>query len=275
MDYLIFIFVTSILLIASISDFRKREVPDSLSYILIAGSLFLSFLYSIAYNTISNLVYMPVSILVLFGFAYFMYRSGQWGGGDVKLIFGLSTVFTSLNMFSNRSFIALFINVLLFGGVYGIFATIFIGLVKIKKLKEHFKYYDLPFFLLMISTIVLSILFLPIPLNFFIALAAFMLFSMRLIFLVANNLMYVTEKISKLTEGDWLVESPKDERGKNIVPARNTGLTLADIEKLKNSAAKTVQIKIGLPFVPGILIAVIITILFGNPLLQILSSLYI
>lgn len=272
---LIFIFVVSLLVIASVSDFRKREVPDSVSYVLIAGSAFLVLVYSVENNTLSNLVYMPLSILLIAGFSYFMYRIGQWGGGDVKLLFGLSIVFTSLNLFSNESFIALFINILLFGGVYGLLGTISLGLIKIRKLEKYFKPYDIPFFISMLIAIVLSLVLIPLPLNLFVAIAAFMLFSMRFIFLVANNLMYVKEKVEKLTEGDWLAEFPKDKNGKGIIPERSTGLTPSDIEKLKSSKVKEVLVKLGLPFVPGILFAVVITIIFGNPLLQAFSSLYI
>ena len=123
--------------------------------------------------------------------------------------------------------------------------------------------------------IIISIFLIPLPLNVFISIAAFMLFSLRFLFLVANNLMYVNEKVEKLTEGDWIAEIPKDKNGKNIIADRSTGLTMSDIQKLKESGVKEVLVKIGLPFVPGILFAVIITIVFGNPLLQILSSLYI
>ena len=273
MDYLIFIFVLLMLLIASIQDFRNREVPDSISYILMAGTLLLSFIYSLAYNTISNLIYIPISLLLLFGFSYFMYRLGQWGGGDVKLMLGLSFVFTSLNVFSDKSFIALFINILLFGGIYGLIGTILFGLVKINKLKKHFQRYDVPFFIASAAIIILSVLLVPFPINIFIAVGVFMIFSIRFVFLVANNLMYIQEKVSKLTEGDWLAESPKDSNGKKIVPERSTGLTNADIQKLKEKGIKEVIIKIGLPFVPGIFFAVIITVLLGNPFLQLFSAL--
>ncbi|MCL4372464.1 A24 family peptidase [Candidatus Parvarchaeota archaeon] len=273
MDYLIFIFVLLMLLIASIQDFRNREVPDSISYMLIAGTLMLSFIYSIAYNTISNLIYIPLAIFLLFGFSYFMYRLGQWGGGDVKLMLGLSFVFTYLNVFSNKSFIALFINILLFGGIYGLIGTIFLGVIKIKALKKHFKWYDLPFFISSALIIIFSVILIPFPINIFIAAGTFMMFSIRFVFLVANNLMYVEEKVSKLTEGDWLAESPKDENHKKIVPERNTGLTSGDIQKLKEKGIKEVIIKIGLPFVPGIFFAVLITVLLGNPFLQLFSVL--
>ena len=273
MDYLVFIFVLLMLLIASIQDFKNREVPDSISYILIGGAILLSFIYSISYNTTANLTYIPLSVLLLFGFSYLMYRLGQWGGGDVKLIFGLSFVFTSLNIFSNKSFIALFINILLFGGVYGLIGTIFLGVIKIKELKKYFQRYDIPFFVLLIIVMVLSFIFMPYPINIFITTGLFMIFSIRFVFLVANNLMYVKEPVSKLTEGDWLAESPKDINGRNIVPERNTGLTNADIQKLNEKGIREVIIKIGLPFVPGILFAVLITVLFGNPFLQIFSAL--
>ncbi|MCL4396773.1 A24 family peptidase [Candidatus Parvarchaeota archaeon] len=273
MDYLIFIFVLFMLLVASIQDFKNREVPDYISYILIAGTLLLSLTYSIAYNTISNLIYIPLSVLLLFGFSYFMYRLGQWGGGDVKLMLGLSFVFTSLNVFSDKSFIALFINILLFGGIYGLIGTVFLGVIKIKKLKKHFQKYDLPFFIASAVIIILSVLLIPFPINIFIAVGVFMIFSIRFVFLVANNLMYIQEKVTKLTEGDWLAESPKDENGKKIVPERNTGLTNKDIQKLKENGVKEVIIKIGLPFVPGIFFAVLITVLLGNPFLQLFSVL--
>ncbi len=261
------------LLIASIKDFKNREVPDSISYILIFGGILLSLAYSISYSTISNLIYIPLSVLLLFGFSYFMYVLGQWGGGDVKLMLGLSFVFSSINLFSDKSFIALFINILLFGGVYGLLSTIFLGLVKIKQLKKYFQRYDVPFFIASIAAIILSIFIVPSPINIFIAVGIFMIFSIRFVFLVANNLMYIQEDVSKLTEGDWLAESPKDTDGKKIVPERNTGLTKIDIQKLKEKDIKSVTIKIGLPFVPGIFFAVLITILVGNPFLQLFTIL--
>jgi Flp pilus assembly protein protease CpaA len=272
-DYLIFIFVLLVLLLASIKDFKNREVPDSISYILIFGGLLLSLAYSISYNTISNLVYIPLSVLLLFGFSYFMYVLGQWGGGDVKLMLGLSFVFSSINLFSDKSFVALFINILLFGGVYGLLSTIFLGLVKIKELKRYFQRYDLPFFIASAAAVIISVFIVPFPINIFIAVGVFMIFSIRFVFLVANNLMYIQESVSKLTEGDWLAESPKDADGKKVVPERNTGLTKADILKLKEKDIKSVTIKIGLPFVPGIFFAVLITILLGNPFLQLFTIL--
>ncbi|EEZ92481.1 MAG: hypothetical protein BJBARM4_0963 [Candidatus Parvarchaeum acidiphilum ARMAN-4] len=131
----------------------------------------------------------------------------------------------------------------------------------------------MPFFIASITAIILSIFIVPSPINIFIAVGIFMIFSIRFVFLVANNLMYIQEDVSKLTEGDWLAESPKDTDGKKIVPERNTGLTKIDIQKLKEKDIKSVTIKIGLPFVPGIFFAVLITILVGNPFLQLFTIL--
>ena len=186
---------------------------------------------------------------------------------------GLSFAFTSLNIFSDKSFIALFINILLFGGIYGLIGTIIFGIIKINKLRKYLKKYDAPFFIASAAIIILSVILVPFPINVFIAVGMFMIFSIRFVFLVANNLMYIQEKVSKLTQGDWLAESPKDENGKKIIPERNTGLTNTDIQKLKEKGIKEVIIKIGLPFVPGIFFAVLITVLLGNPFLQLFSVL--
>ena len=114
--------------------------------------------------------------------------------------------------------------------------------------------------------------FLPLPVNYLAAFAAFMLVSMRYIYVVAENLMFVNVHVDKLTEGDWLVADAVDSSGKTIVDRKNTGLETSDIKKLKESNIKQVLVKIGLPFVPGLLIGTIITLVFWNPILQLITS---
>jgi hypothetical protein len=247
-------------------------VPDFLSYFLISGGAFLSLLLAIYNGNLSNLVYFPASVAVLFGFAYLMYFLGQWGGGDVKLMLGLAFVFTALNIYSNFSFVAVFINTLVFGGVYGLLGTITFGLLKFKLLKKYLRSYDIGIIIIGVAAIASFLLYLPSPISYLSAFAAFLFVSMRYIYLVAENLMYVEVPVAKLTEGDWLVNDVKDEKGSIIVERRNTGLIPEDLEKLSHSKIKRVLVKIGLPFVPGVLLGVLITLIFGNPLLQIISS---
>ncbi|MCL5009939.1 MAG: A24 family peptidase [Candidatus Parvarchaeota archaeon] len=267
----IFVLVIALMGAASYTDIRTREVPDFISYILIAGGFFMSIIISIDTYSISNLEFMPLAVLVLFGFAYLMYVLGQWGGGDVKLMLGLSMVFTSVNLYSNFSFIALFINMMIFGGLYGIVGTVVYGLIKIKRLIKFVKLYDIALVAVGVAAIIGVLLLVPPPFSFLFAFSVFLLVSMRYIYVVANNLMFIDVHVNKLTEGDWLADDVKDESGKVVVKHKPTGLEKEDIKKLKEHGIKTVLVKIGLPFVPGLLIGVLITLVFGNPLLQLIA----
>ncbi len=266
------VFVVATLSLASYSDIKTREVPDFISYMLIGGGLLLSLILAIGNDSISNLEFMPASVALLFGFSYLMYRAGQWAGGDVKLMLGLSVVFTSFSMSSSFSFINLFINILIFGGLYGLFGTIVFGLMKFSQMKKFLHLYDIGLVLGGAILIFLFIEFLPLPVNYLAAFAAFMLVSMRYIYVVAENMMFVNVHVDKLTEGDWLADDAVDESGKTIVTKKNIGLEENDIKKLKESSIKQVLVKIGLPFVPGLLIGTLITLLFWNPILQLITS---
>ena len=92
------VFLVATLSIASYSDIKTREVPDFISYMFICGGFILSLILAVDNNSIANLEFMPLSIGVLFGFSYLMYRAGQWAGGDVKLMLGLSVIFTSFSI---------------------------------------------------------------------------------------------------------------------------------------------------------------------------------
>ncbi|MCL4399561.1 A24 family peptidase [Candidatus Parvarchaeota archaeon] len=272
-DYVLFIFIVSVLSIAAIFDIKNREVPDFVSYLLIGGSFMLSLLYTIYTSSLANIEFMPVSVGILFGFAFLMYISGQWGGGDAKLMLGLGMAFTSISLSSRTSMFAVFINILLFGGIYGIFSTLVAGVLNIKKLSKYTKRYDIILIVAGAVIILSAFMLLPYPLSWLIAFSLFMLVSMRFIYLISNNLMYVETKTEKLEEGDWLAEEVKDSHGKTLLQPRNIGLLKDDITKLKENNVKTVLIKIGMPFVPSILLGVLVTIIFGNPLLSVLSAL--
>lgn len=262
------IFAIVMMSLASYFDIRTREVPDFISYVMIAGGLLINAAISVTSSTISNLIFLPLAVLLLFGFSYTMYTFGQWGGGDVKLMLGLSMIFTSLSLYSNFSFVALFINMLIFGGLYGIIGTVVYGAIKIKKLSKFLTAYDIPFVIAGASAIIVTVLFMPAPFNFLIAFSAFLLVSMRYIYVIAQNLMFMDTPVGKLTEGDWLADDIKDDSGRIIVRKRPTGLVMSDIRKLKEHKIKAVLVKVGLPFVPGLLFGVAITLLFGNPLLH-------
>jgi len=82
-----------------------------------------------------------------------------------------------------------------------------------------------------------------------------LMFVFPLLYIFARGLENVSmiREVSgeELVEGDWLVDDVRI--GENVVKADWDGLSLEDIELLKNN--KKILIKDGLPFVPAFLIS--------------------
>ena len=66
--------------------------------------------------------------------------------------------------------------------------------------------------------------------------------------------------LEKVTEGDWLAKEVIH-KNKVLISKNQPCLTIKDIELMKKNKIRKVWIKIGIPFVPAMLIATIVTIL--------------
>lgn len=263
-------FIIFILSLASAFDIKSREVPDFISYVFLIGAILLILILAIYEDSLQVLEFIPLSFALLFGFAYLMYRLGQWGGGDAKLMLGFSFLFTNISLNSSLSFVNLFINMLLFGGFYGLFAILALGVIKHKEMKKRMKIYDYVLLVAGAIAIILVYFLIVYPLNILISLMVLLLVVIRYIYIVSMELMYRDIGVSKLTEGDWLADDViKD--GKIVIRRTNIGLTAEDINKLKSEEVKQVKVKIGLPFIPGILLGAIVTIFFLNPVLSLFA----
>ncbi|MBI2656261.1 hypothetical protein HYX03_00805, partial [Candidatus Woesearchaeota archaeon] len=75
---------------------------------------------------------------------------------------------------------------------------------------------------------------------------------------------------SKLTEGDWIVNDVFVGK-KYICGPKDLGIEKRQIKKLigfyRQGKIKKILIKEGIPFVPSFLIAFIVTLIFGSPLM--------
>ena len=94
-EYILVITALLWVLFASLSDIKTREVPDWLSYSLIAIGLGLRGINSIYLKDVWFFLYGLIGLTIMFGFGMLMYYTKQWGGGDSKLIMGLGAVFGS------------------------------------------------------------------------------------------------------------------------------------------------------------------------------------
>jgi len=261
------------LIFASIEDLKTREVSDWLSYSLIIIALFFNLYETIIKKDFSFILGSLFGGLIFFLIGNLMYYTRQWGGGDVKLLTGLGTLFyvypkELLNYFSpNLEFpflMIILINIIIFGSLYSLIYIFYLALRN--KEKINFKINKL---ILIISIVIASssffindlmlkllILFLSLIILVYPHLKQF-------ISVVENNLMIKKISLDKLTEGEWVIEDIYH-KNKLIYNKNNPGITNQEITLLKKLKIKYVTIKMGMPFIPSFLIAFVISLIFGN-----------
>lgn len=269
------------LLIGSYTDLRTREVPDWVNFGLMGTGFGINLLFSIIYWKLGFIIDSVIGFVILFTIAMVMFYTGQWGGGDSKILMGLGALI-GINVFSgNFPFLASFlINALLIGALYGIFWSIFLILKNRNKFVKSFKKnisskktikVKKIILILFIIFILISILApeIYIRLTFlYLSLMSVMIFYLWLAVKAVEDscmLKYVYPK--QLTEGDWIVKEVKI-NGKYITGPKDLGIEKKQIRKLvslyKKKKVKKILIKEGIPFVPSFFIAYVVTLMFGN-----------
>ncbi len=270
------------LLFGSYTDIKKREVPDWLNYSAVMAGFGLS-LYG--FFSTGNYVLILDSLagfFLAFLIAVIMFYSGQWGGGDSKMLMGLGAIM-GLNIkwfsgFEGVPFFLDFLFILLFvGGVYGFLwlFSLFIanmGKVRRKLDKSRFRQvFVLMIVLLFVAVVlfffsgknaVLNSLFL-LSVLFFSAL--FLYFVLNLVKVVESVCMIKKVKAGELSEGDWINKEVKV-NGKVIAGPKDYGISKKQIKKLlkleEEGKLKRVEVKEGIPFVPSFLFAYLIGAVF-------------
>lgn len=300
-DYILFTIGFLGLLIGTITDFRKREVADWVNFGLMFAGLGLRLIFSIVSGDwwFFILAALVIAIMYLLGLA--MFYTGQWGGGDSKMLMGLAALFTTYNIslfgfnpvipdfiqtFFNWSFpynLSFFFhflfNSLMVGGLYGIvWSLILIAKHYTKYKKEFAKQKIINKKYLYIGTsvaIVFFMLSLTLDLLFKVPLVAlsFMILVMPWLFMfskaVENACMIRMMKTKDLTEGEWIVDNVYQNK-KLICGPKDLGVSIKQIAELKKAKIEAVKVKIGIPFVPAFFIAFIVTAVVGNVFLIVL-----
>lgn len=263
--------ITSLIgiMIATFSDLKTREVPDYLSYTMISAGILGNLILAAGVKNFLPLIWMAISIICGFGFGYFMNKSGQWGGGDTKLLVGCA----SLIGYNISLFFDFFANLLICGAFYGIFSILFLGIKNFEKVKKDVGKIDLFFIILGIFISIILIRYFLFPFSIFIGVSVILLSSFRFMKAVEKNCFIKYVDAVKLTEGDWIIEEIKVGNEK-ILPSKE-GLSKKDVEVIKNwwksGKVKKVKIKEGIPFVPSFLISYFVTIFIGNIVMVMLN----
>ncbi len=274
-ELFLIIVTLGVLLAASISDLRTKEVPDWLNYGFVFAVLGIRALYSFQEGwefLLSGLLGLAVFYLL----ALFFYYTNQWGGGDSKLLMGMGAAVGITYPFDQSSFYLLwFLLALLFaGGAYGL-----IWLTVVAFRRRHCLLPELRVMLGKNKTIHLGVGFASLTLlgagmvvNSLLLILVFgvALYYLLLFLVAAQNCCFIAEKeTTSLTEGDWLAEEVIV-HGKKLMKKKT--LTKKDLEKLRKENISSVLIKEGIPFVPCFLIAYLLIVLGKDLIPMIVES---
>lgn len=269
LETILIILTLIVLFVSSYFDIKTREVPDSLTIGLIVLALIARLIYSIFVSEYSYIIYGLIGLAATFFVGLILYRTKQWGGADAKILMGLGVVFADFTLFDIPLLVILFINIILVGGLYGLVSA-FVIYLKNKKakviLKQHLKNNKKT--RNMVVYIVAALLVIS-----FLSKEAYarLLFLLSALFLLSYFYLKIFIKtieqvgfikiipLKSLTEGDWLAEDIIY-KNKILVSKKNPCILKKDITLLRKFRIREVTIKIGIPFLPAMTIATIITL---------------
>jgi Flp pilus assembly protein protease CpaA len=252
---------------ASAWDLKTTEVPDEIPALMISSGIFIWFMNAMLSNDFSPLIYSLAIGTVLLSVGLILYKQGKWGGADAWI---LGAVAYLIPLYNGQIFMLPFIFNLLFAGsaymaVYAIvlgFRNKNVAGLFLKDLKEHIRF---------VTGIPLAFLLLVIALGYFsysltgyvnaaplvsiLVLITGLTLFWRYAKIIENNVFKKRIPVSQLRSGDVLDDMIW------------RGLTLAEVAELKKQK-KYVIVKEGVRFIPAFLIALIISLLYGNLLLM-------
>lgn len=267
------------IIIGSYTDIKTLEVPDWINYFLIAAGIGGNIIFSLIKNNPSYIISSLLGLIVALIIGYGMYLTGQWGGGDSKMLFGLGALLGVSYPFKLDFFFLFLINLIFAGAFYGILWVIIKGFAYRKELKpeikKYFKQYAKSRIIssIFIILILIALFFVEID-SFYKIVMVIMLSSLYLI----NYLLVIVKAVEdvamikniepeKLTEGDWIVDNIYIGK-KYITGPKELGIKKEQIKQLlkykEQGKINKIKVKYGIPFVPSFLIAFIITLILNN-----------
>ncbi len=230
------------LIVASITDIKTMEVPDWISYSMIASGLGIRLIYSTITSSWNYFLYGVLGFLILFVFGNLMYYTKQWGGGDSKLIMGLGALFATSNIYPNF-LLGIITNILLIGAIYGVIWGFILAIKNWKNFikdfkRELIKNKKILVFSLITSLIVITLTYIIIEdkleiliISLIFLIVIFYYFLTMFVRSVENTCMLKKIAPNRLTEGDWVAEDIYY-NGKLIYNSKSLGVEKKQIEKI-------------------------------------------
>jgi hypothetical protein len=234
--------------------------------------------------------YLVESLLgfgLMFIFAMLMYYTGQWGGGDSKMIMGLGALIglsipSLTELIFDPPFLVLFILYsMVIGAVYGLVWSAVLAWIHRREFAKELLRYQKTQGVTRLRMILIAFAAIAIAASFFVPHSLRSIFlSLVLVILVTYFLFIFVKVIEKtcmlkrispdrLTPGDWIAEDVVVDN-KRICGPKDLGIEKHQILLLQNAHKKrkidTVLVKEGIPFVPSFLLAFFATLFIGMPI---------
>lgn len=266
------------LVIGSITDIRWRIVPDWLSYAGIAVGISLRAMDTVITGSFRPFLEGVVGFGVFFVIACVMFYTKMWGGGDSKVLMAMGALL-GLSWDPNHIMVGMMTNFLLVGGLYGVGYFIVLAIVNFAKVsaqtwellsikavaRTHLGVLCLMLFFLLTGLVYES--FAPVIFGSGVVIIFYLFVLSKAI---EKSCFVKDQKTKLLEEGDWLVD-PVIIKGKRIAGPEDPGLTKVQIEKLLKAKVKTVRIKEGIPFIPNFLLTFLVTVAWGNIIINMMA----
>ncbi|MCA9478362.1 MAG: prepilin peptidase [Nanoarchaeota archaeon] len=277
------------LIVGSITDFKKREVPDFLNFSLMGIGVVLALLNSIATNDFFFLLGSIIGLVSGYLLGALMFYTGQWGGGDAKMLMGIGAIIgIDIRYFWQPGvelplFFTVVLSIFIAGTIYGLGYGIYLLYTHRKEFKKAFlarirepsiikvRVGIIAAVLALIGSAIFTSDFYLRWIFAFLALVVFGGFYLVIVGkLIEKVCMIRPLAVGELTEGEWIAQEVIV-KGKRICGPKDLGISNEQIAQLKKLKVKTVIIKEGIPFIPGFLLGYIFIILVGNWLIPLIS----
>lgn len=287
LDYILILLALIGSSVSAYIDLKTTEIPDEIPLAMFSTALLVRFGYSL-FSGEWEYFLIPLAIgSGFFLFGMLMYFTGQWGGGDAKLLGAVGFMIGFLPGVVEDTFPPFFLNYLFnlffIGAIYIIIYALVVA-VRNKKVRkgilEYLKknktelYIVVIFSLIFLFTMAYSFwsVFGTVELGLNFLFPFFLIgFYFLWVFLKCVERIGFMKRIStaELKEGDMIGE---DIRELNISKRLIRGLTKEEVKKIRK-LKRRVWIREGVRFGPVFPISILITLFYGNLMLVLLNLL--
>jgi len=247
-------------LVAGLWDLKTTEIPDEIPTLMAAIGIFTWFLFMLTTGSYFPLLLSLAAGTIYLAFGWSMYKLGQWGGGDAKLMAAVGYLIPYLPGVIFFQF-AFFVNIFFVGAAYIFVYALILGLNRrvpklfLNDLRKNLKtVLGVP--LLFLASFFGFMRYLghmqPMLLLYSFLIILFLVLFYRYGRVIENHVFKKTIPASKLRVGDVILDSKTWD-----------GLTEEQVREIKKKR-KRVTIKEGVRFGPVFFLSLIITLLCGN-----------